>query len=89
MIIDMIWAVLRPVLVSLVGLIPSWELPNVSGMFVAAAPVFQFIGWMNHYLPITLAVTLLAVRYSIVGAIYAFRVVEWGLTKLHILGGSS
>ncbi len=71
------------------SLLPTIDPPDVSGLISAMAPVFQLGGWVNNFVPLSEAVTLLGVMMTAFAAITVVRATLWVLTKAHILGGSS
>lgn len=74
---------------AVLALLPDIAPPDVAGLVAAMAPVWQFGGWANNFVPLQEAVTLLGVMMTAFVAISAVRATLWVLTKLHILGGSS
>lgn len=69
------------------ALLPVIEPPDVDGLVATAAPVWQLGGWVNNFVPLAEAVTLLGVMLTAFVAITTVRAVLWVLTKAHILGG--
>jgi hypothetical protein len=69
------------------SLLPTVSAPDVSGMVSAMAPVWQFAGWVNNYLPLAEAAVVLGILLTAFQAIVVVRAVLWVLAKLHILGG--
>lgn len=89
MILDALFAIFRAAVEWVLGLFPAWSPPDISGYVSAAGPVFDALGWANHYLPIDLAFVLVPVGAGLYVSIVVFRFSVWVLTKAHVLGGSS
>ncbi len=70
-------------------LLPVVDPPDVDGLVGGAAPLWQFGGWVNNFVPLSEAMTLVAVLLVAFVAVTALRAVLYVLTKVHILGGSS
>lgn len=76
-------------LLGVLDLFPLPSPPDLMGYAATMAPIFGFIGWANQYFPLDIAAGLAAMFLTLWAAFYLGRFVLWGLTKLHILGGSS
>lgn len=70
------------------GLLPEWGGPSTTDAGGAIAKVFQTSGWLNQYFPLDLMLSLMLAMVAWFIGMWAFRLVVWVLTKLHIAGGS-
>jgi hypothetical protein len=74
---------------TVLGLLPNPSPPSLSGLTGALATIFQYLGWANQFLPIDVALSLVAILLTAWLGMHGFRAVVWLATKAHILGGSS
>lgn len=70
------------------SLMPTIDPPDVSALVGEIAPVWQYAGWINNYLPLAEAAQLFGVLLTAFAAVMLVRGVLWVLTKAHVLGGS-
>lgn len=70
------------------SLMPTIEPPDVSALVVDIAPVWQYAGWANNYVPMAEAAQLFGVLLTAFAAVMVVRGVLWVLTKAHVLGGT-
>jgi hypothetical protein len=89
MIVNAILSWVASQLHGLVGMLPSIPTQSDSGLTAAAAHVWAYAAWANYYVPLDSAMLLLGLIIAAWWIFYGFRLAEWVLTKLHILGGSS
>lgn len=91
MIVQGLFSLFGSVLHWFLGLLPGFGLPGTSTVndVVADSRVWQYWGWANHFLPLTLIMSLLAARLALWAALHALDALDWVLTKVHIFGGSS
>lgn len=87
MIVDAIFSLFESALNAVLGLIPEVAAPDLSGWVAGLAPIWEKAAWLNKYVPLDQAALILGVLAVAWLASYAVRVVLWGLTKLHVLGG--
>ncbi len=71
------------------ALLPVVDPPDIDGLVSGAAPLWQFGGWLNNFVPLAECVSLLGVLLVAFAAVTAVRAVLYVLTKAHILGGAS
>ncbi len=69
------------------SLLPEISPPDVDGLVGSMAPVWQFFGWADNFLPLSDAVVIFGLLVVAFNAVFAIRGVLWVLTKAHILGG--
>jgi hypothetical protein len=99
MIFDVIIEGAMAVLSFLLSLLPDWEPLDFSGAIAdlsgSGAPaegiggIFNTVAYFNLYLPIAEAVFILQIMLGMMASVYLVKFLLWGLTKLHVLGGSS
>ncbi len=79
-------------------MLPFWAalavLPEIApldllGLVDTAAPIWQFGGWVNNWVPLSETATLLGVFLAAYLAITVVRAILWVLVQLHILGGAA
>lgn len=87
MIVDAIFSLFESALNAVVGLLPTVEAPDLSGWVSGLGPVWATAGWLNKYVPLDQAALILGVLAAAWLISYGARVIIWGLTKLHVLGG--
>jgi formate/nitrite transporter FocA (FNT family) len=62
---------------------------DTSTMTGPVGSLFQWAGWANWYAPVDQGVILVGVVLAAYAAFYVVDAVNWALTKLHVVGGSS
>lgn len=75
----------------------AWLLSGVPGMpsldlaswQSSIGPVFEYMAWANQYVPLDQAFIAVGILFAGWAIFYGVDLVEWVLTKLHILGGNS
>lgn len=86
MIVDAFISLVGGFLASALSLVPVPSAPSYgSGPF---AGFFQWVAWLNGYLPISEAAGLVVVLAGLWAAWHVWRALLWVLTKAHVLGGS-
>lgn len=92
MIVEAIFGWFFDALTWLLELMPDWAFPDISGELTAffdlIGPHGRLFAWMNIYFPVREAVALLGVGLTLWLGTYAYKIVVYGLTKLHVLGGA-
>jgi len=75
----------------LLGLMPSMNLPSLgeANEAVSDSRLWSYWAWGNHFAPLNLLLALLTLRFAVWAGLWAFGIVHWALTKLHIAGGTS
>lgn len=91
MIVEAIVNVFAAIVSGLLGLLPAWSLPDVSGMVdsISGGQLFHYAGWINQYVPLAEALTLIAAWMVVRVGVFAFQSIVWLLSKAHVLGGGS
>jgi hypothetical protein len=70
-------------------LLPNVPHPDLSGLQGATTAVWTYSSWANDYVPLDHALVLVSLILGAWLFFYGLRFIEWILTKIHILGGSS
>lgn len=83
--LDMIGGVLDAIL----GWVPAPQIPDVAGYLGQLGPLFQWVGWLNRYLPIELTLNLSLVLLGMMVLRQTMLFAIWSMSKLHVLGGGS
>lgn len=81
--IDFAWFLASPI----VNAIPDWEPPDLNGMAATIAPLFEFFGWANHYLPLTHAVIIIGLLSAAWLLDHGLRLFQWVVAKFPTMGG--
>jgi hypothetical protein len=76
------------------GLLPTWEPVDfgaigdtITGLF-SGTIVGNLLAWLNFYFPIREAFTTAGVLVGLYVGVLVYKLVVWGLTKAHVLGGA-
>lgn len=72
-----------------VGLLPSISVPDLEAMVSTIAPVWEALGWANQYFPVDSIGVMLGILVGTFVVMGSIDVLNWILTKLHVLGGDS
>lgn len=89
MITEAVLRFLGTIVMGVLSVLPDPVPPGLVGMVSAISPLWEGLGWLNHYLPLGDAVLWLGVFLVVHLVIYGMDVGVWILTKAHVLGGSS
>jgi len=90
-IITALYRLFATLLGGLLGLLPEMGLPSYDDVTAAIGDsrLWSYWSWGNHYMPLNLLLAVLTLRFAVWAGLWAFGVVNWALTKLHIAGGTS
>lgn len=89
MIIEAIIRAFSAALRALLSLLPEFDPPDVSSMVAEMSAIWQWGGYVDNFVPLSEAVSLLGIMLTAFAAITIVRAVLWVATKAHVLGGSS
>jgi hypothetical protein len=70
------------------SLLPELEPPDLDGLIADMAPIWQFAGWVNNFVPLQEATTILGILLTVFPLVMLVRGTLWVLNKLHITGGA-
>lgn len=89
MIIDALFRWFAQALSLVTGALPQPPEIQTGSWWSGASSAFQWIVWANAYVPLDQAAAAVALLLTGWAIFYGIDLVEWVLTKLHILGGNS
>lgn len=89
MITDALFGIFTAIVEALLGLLPDIDPPDLTGMVEALEPMWEYLGWMNKYIPIVEIGGMIVVLVTVQVAMFFVNMTIWVLTKAHILGGGS
>jgi hypothetical protein len=84
--VNTLFALFRTIVQAVLDLLPTWSVPDVSGLLAGTQPVFEWIGWANYYVPIDAALVYIGVRYGLYLAFHTFYSIVWALQRARALG---
>lgn len=87
MIVDAILEWINDVVEWLLGLLPDWAPPDITGGLSSLGPLWGYLSWANKYVPLVEIAAICATLLTYFIGLYLFRFTVWLLERLHILGG--